>query len=239
MKQMKNLVLIIIFITTIWSCSNKTDSSNSTNHYVTKDSLITLTETIEIKINTSLPFGCADLTKFKYPKHWDADLENYGQLQQPKGKEFGKIGQCFGKINKVESFKVKPEIRELKHIKIGRDFLETLYFDTISQQRIDSLKYRLPNVGNYQCYYFFEQSKNIFGDYGNLLLLDPKSRKGKTLNVYYEVGGDQHVNFRYFYFEGETIRIYQGSCYDDGCGLAESFTLSIKADGQIIINKLK
>lgn len=135
--------------------------------------------------------------------------------------------------------KLKPEILEFKHIKIGKDFLNTVYYDTITQHKIDSLKYRLPDIGDYQCYYFYEQSKKIFGQYGNLLLLDPKSKTGKTLNIYYEVGGDQHVSFRYFYLDKSTIKIYQGSCYDDGCGLTESFNVNIKSDGQITIEELK
>lgn len=238
-KRMKNLLLTSIFFTTILSCTNKTNSLNSSNQNVTKDSSITQTERDEIKINVTLPFGCAELTEFKYPKHWNGDLENYGQLKQPKGQEFDNIGQYFSAINKVETIKLKPKILEVNHIKIGKDFLNTVYYDTISQQRIESLKYRLPNIGNYQCYYFLEQSQKLYGNYGNLLLLDPKSKKGKTLNVYYEVGGDQHVNFRYFYLDGETIRIYEGSCYDDGCDLTERFSVNIKTDGQIIINELK
>lgn len=237
---MKKNLLILICCSIIWSCSNRTvDTSNSIDTPATQNNLVAETYTSKIQINTSFPFGCADLTKYKYPMHWDGDLENYGQLKQPKGKEFENIGQCFRGINGIMTNKLKPEILELKHIKIGKDFLNTVYYDTITQHKIDSLKYRLPDIGNYQCYYFYEQSKKTFGQYGNLLLLDPKSKTGKTLNVYYEVGGDQHVNFRYFYIDKATIRIYEGSCYDDGCGLAESFKVNIKSDGQITINELK
>ena len=237
---MKKNLLILICCSIIWSCSNRTvDTSNSIDTPATQNNLVAETYTSKIQINTSFPFGCADLTKYKYPKHWDGDLENYGQLKQPKGKEFENIGKCFRGINGIMTNKSKPEILELKQIKIGKDFLNTVYYDTITQHKIDSLKYRLPDIGNYQCYYFYEQSKKTFGQYGNLLLLDPKSKTGKTLNIYYEVGGDQHVNFRYFYIDKATIRIYEGSCYDDGCGLTESFNINLKSDGQITIIELK
>ena len=237
---MKKYVLILFCCSTIWSCSKrKVDTSNSLNTPETIDNLATQNDHGEIQINANYPFGCADLIKYKYPKHWDGDLENYGQLKQPKGLEFENIGQCFGEINRIVTNKLKPEILELKHLKIGQDFLNTVYYDTITQHKIDSLKYRLPDIGAYQCYYFYEQSKGIFGQYGNLLLLDPKTKTGRTLNIYYEVGGDQHVNFRYFFLNESTIRIYEGSCYDDGCSLTERFNVMIKSDGQITIDELK
>jgi len=233
---MKKLLIIFTFLSTISSCSNKAvDNSSSKDTPVTKDILTEPIGTSEIQINTSVPFGCSNLTT----KHWEADPKRYGRLKQPEEKEFEAIGECYASINKANTQQLKPEIIETKHIKIGVDFKNTVYFDTIAQQNIDSLKYRLPDIGNYQCYYFFEQSKNMYGDYGTLLLLDPKLKTGKTLNIYYEVGGDQHVNFRYFFIDSETIKIYEGSCYDDGCGLTENFTVNIKAEGKIIITELK
>jgi len=41
----------------------------------------------------------------------------------------------------------------------------------------DSCRYRLTNMGIYECYYSNSR-------YGNLLLLDPKTNKGKLLNIY-------------------------------------------------------
>ena len=233
---MKKNLLILICCSTIWLCSNQTvGTSNSIDSPSTKDNLVTQTDTNKIQINTNFPFGCSSLTT----KHWEADPKRYGRLKQPEEKEFEDIGKCYVSINTAATLQSKPEIIETKHLKIGVDFKNTIYYDTISQQNIDSLNYRLPDIGVYQCYYFFEQSKNMFGDYGTLLLLDPKLKTGKTLNIYYEVGGDQHVNFRYFFIDGETIKIYEGSCYDDGCSLAEKFTVNIKADGQVSINELK
>ena len=232
---MKKLLILFTCFSIISSCSNKVTHNSSFKDDVETKCILTQPLRIdEIKINTSIPFGCSNLTS----KHWEADPENYGRLKQPGEKEFREIGACYARINKVSSQLLAPKTPEAKHIKIGVDFTNTVFYDTIAQRNIDSLKYRLPNIGRYQCYYYFGQSKKMFGDYGVLLLFDPKRNIAKTINVYYEVGGDQHVNLRYFYLEDATIRIYEGSCYDNGCGLTEKFKVNIRANGQININEL-
>jgi len=234
-----SLILLLLFSTTL-SCKNKSlDNSHSSGKNVLENDSTSSEKPVEITINTSFPFGCSDLVKLDYPVYWEGDLENYGHLKQPQGKEFEDLMQCFGSLNKIGTQPIKPEVLETAHIKIGGDNLNTLYFDTISQQNIKSLKYRLPNIGQYECYYFFDQSLNKPGDYGNLLLFEPESKKGKTLNIYYEVGGEQNINFRFFLIEDETIKIYEGSCYDDGCRLVEKYVVQINPAGQIIINELK
>lgn len=236
---MKNILLLFIFSAIIGACSNQTTNDpDSTVSSSSKDSLTSRNKKDSIQINTNLPFGCSELIKHKYPKKWKADLSNYGQLLQPEGKEFENIGQCFEKINGIISTSDRPEILKVEPLKISKN-LSNVNFDSVLQGDIDSLKYRLPNIGKYQCYYFYAQSQKNFGLYGNLVLLNPESREAKLLNVYYQVGGEQHVSFRYFYMEGREVRIYQGSCYDDGCDLSESFIVKIKLDGQIMIEELK
>ena len=158
--------------------------------------LVAPTTGIEILINADLPFGYKELINFNYPKRWEGDLENYGHLKQPNGKEFEKIGEYYSEIHSRKTQKTKPEILELTHLKLGTDFLDPIYFDTLTQQKTDSLKYRLPDIGNYQCYYFFETSKKNAGEYGNLLLLYPKTKTRKTFNNYYRVNGEQSVSYR-------------------------------------------
>lgn len=237
-KTMKKL-LLFFFLIVLLCCNKKTVPSNLSIPNGTEDSNSEETAKRVIKINAGFPFGCPDLAIYSYPKHWKEDPENYGRLKLPEGQEFDTIGVCFKDLNKVENIAIGPEILGVDHLLMGKDFLNTVYFDRVAQKAIDSLKYRLPDIGNYQCYYYFEKSKLKYGEYGNLLLLDPKTKRGKTLNVYYEIGGDQHVDFRYFYLNAGVLRIYEGSCYDDGCGLRESFTVEIKAEGQINIKELK
>lgn len=235
---MKQILTLLIASITILSCSNKSDTSSELTENDSNNSLTADTVFQKIKINTTLPFGCPKLLSNKYPKHWDADAENYGRLAQPQGKEFEGISACFEKLNKVDDCNFKPEILNYNHLKIGADNTNTIYFDTILQQNINALKYRLPNIGNYACFYYYEESQNDKGNYGNLLLVDAETLTGTTVNIYYTVSGDQYVKFRYFYVEGHTIKIYEGACYDNGCDLAEAFIINITTDGQIVINEL-
>ena len=91
----------------------------------------------------------------------------------------------------------------------------------------------MPNIGIYECYYSYER-------YGNLLLLDPKTKNGKLLNIYADdIGGDSHTILRYFFIDKNVINIYEGSCYDDGCNLDEKFKIIINQDGEININQMQ
>ncbi|MFN5213659.1 MAG: hypothetical protein ACK5DY_03505 [Bacteroidota bacterium] len=230
---MKDLLLIFFTFSIIWSCSNQTlDSSNSEDTSATKDNLIAQSDTSKIEINADFPFGCADLTKFKYPKHWEGDLENYGQLKKPSGKKFDDIGQCFASINLVKTIK-SPKFKSLEILKIGDNCKGASNIDTLLQKSIDSCKYRLPNIGTYECYYSYER-------FGNLLLLDPKTKNGKLLNIYADdIGGDSHTILRYFFIDKNVINIYEGSCYDDGCTLDEKFKIIINKDAEININQMQ
>lgn len=232
---MKKLLVLLICGFTICSCSNPSaGNSNFIDTTSTKDNLISQTDTPKIQINSSFPFGCADLTKYKYPKRWEGDLENYGQLKQPKGKEFDDIGQCFELINSSKTIG-SPTLKHLELLKIGDNFKNTLYLDTLLQKSTDSCRYRLPNIGIYECYYSYQQDTkpNSFGMYGNLLLLDPTNKQGKLVNVYFQGSGEQHLFYRYFFINNNVISIYEGYCYDDGCSLDEKFKITISQNGEL------
>ena len=230
---MKNFLLIFLSCSTIWSCSNRTDDNSiSTDSSTTKDNLISQTDTSRIQINANFPFGCADLTKFKYPKKWEGDLENYGHLKIPNGQEFEDIGKCFNNINSAKTIK-SPKPQKVELLEIGDIFKYANNMDTSMQISIDSCRYRLPNIGIYECYYSYQR-------YGNLILLDPKTNEGKLLNIYADdLGGDSHTILRYFYIDKNEIRIYEATCYDDGCSLNEKYKIIINSDGRININTLK
>lgn len=230
---MKYLLLIIVFCSTIWSCSNQTtDNSIYLDTLKSKYNLIGQADTTEIQINASFPFGCADLTKFIYPKHWEGDLENTGHLRSPNGQEFEDIGKCFNVINSAKTIK-SPRLEKLELLEIGDIFKNVNNLDTLMQISIDSCRYRLPNIGMYECYYSYQH-------YGNLILLDPKTNVGKLLNIYADdLGGDSHTILRYFYIDKNEISIYEATYYDDGCSLDEKYKIIMNPDGGIDINTLK
>ncbi|MCC7301141.1 MAG: hypothetical protein IT233_00720 [Bacteroidia bacterium] len=225
---MKYTLIISIFCLTILSCSDSTNSS--------KEDVVEEIDLNAIQINATLPFGCINLTKLKYPMEWTSDLKNYGQLKNPE--ELDSIGKCFYKINSSKVIN-SPVVKKSELLLIG-DFLEQSHFlDTILQNSIDSCRFRLPNIGIYECYYSFQRDVKIssFGSYGNLLLLDPKTKTGKLLNIYFEGSGDSNVMSRYFFIDKDTIIIYEGRCYDDGCDLDEKYKINIAHDGSVNINR--
>ena len=233
---MKKHLYILFSILTIWSCSNSNhNNSNTTNTSPTKDSIILKNEANKVSINNTFPFGCNDLIKIKYPKHWEGHEEG---LVQPKGKEFEDIGQCFQHINSAKTIGAL-KVNKIEIVGIGDNYKDQ-DFDSLAIKSIDSCLYRLPNIGIYECYYFYQETNiKIHGIYGNLLLLDPLTRNGKLLNIYFEYSGDQHINFRYFLANKDTIILYEGACYDDGCSLSETFRIKVNKDGKINIRQIK
>ncbi|MEX1189699.1 MAG: hypothetical protein WED33_10610 [Bacteroidia bacterium] len=229
---MKNLLLLLISCSTIWSCSNQTPNNPiSADTSATKDNLIGQTDTAKAQINANFPFGCADLKKFKYPKHWEGDLENYGHLKKPKGQEFESIGKCFNAINSGKTIK-SPRPQKVELLEIGDIFKNANNLDALMRISFDSCRYRLPNIGIYECYYSYQ-------GYGNLILLNLKTNEGKLLNIYGDdLLGDPHTKMRYFYIDKNEISIYEASYYDDGCSLDEKYKISINSDGVINISTL-
>jgi hypothetical protein len=230
---MKNIFLIIIFCSTCWSCYNQTnDNPISTDNTKTNDNLVGQRDIEKTQINANFPFGCADLTRLKYPKHWEGDLENYGHLKKSNGQEFENIRQCFNAINLAKTIKL-PRPQSLELLEMGDNFINANNLDTFMQKSIDSCRYRLPNIGMYECYYSYLR-------YGNLLLLDPLTNKGKLLNIYADdLGGDSHTILRYFFIDKNAINIYEAFYYDDGCSLDQTFKIIVNTDGEIKINQLK
>jgi len=229
---MKYQVLTYVFCLTILACSNTSkDSQILSESTLIKENILNQIDSGNIKINGVFPFGCINLTKLKYPKHWEGDLENYGQLKKPNAKEFEDFGDCFKSINSIKTIS-PPKVENLEYLKIGDNFKDIYPLDTMLQKSIDSCRYHLPNIGIYECYYTYQQATkpNSFEIYGNLLLVDPKSRNGKLLNIYFEGSGDQHTEFRYFFIDKDTINIFEGSCYDDGCSLDQTSKIIINQD---------
>lgn len=191
-----------------------------------------------IQHNDGYFFGCSLLDSLQYPKYWKADSIYYGQLQEQGRIEFGAIQACFSHIHSRKPQRALPEFKSLNLIKIEGDRVLPNLNDTLYQQQLDSLRYRLPNLGKLQGYYFYQQSPGGYGGYGNLLLLDSISGTGNVLNIHRLVSGEQNTSYRYFNLVKNKIKIYDGYCYDDGCSLKESYVIQIKNNGAIDMDAL-
>lgn len=188
----------------------------------------------QIEINTTYPFGSSLLASFKYPKYWEEDPYNYERLKSPEGKELADISTLLSGIYNGKTIQ-GPVVDSIEFLNLNERYKDDLYyFDTLAVKSLDSCLYRLPDFGKYECYFYRQHSMKItYGIYGSLLLLDPTTRIGKLLTLFFEYGGDQHVNLRYFLIANDTINIYDGSCYDDGTTLMESFKIIVKNESKI------
>lgn len=231
-RLMKYLLLIPFLAFALWSCSRQNpDHAKLEDVSANKDKPISSTNASSIPVNAEYPFGCAELTAFTYPRHWEGNLEEIGHLKQPDGQLFEHIGHCFNLIHSVKKIET-PTILHVELIEIGTTFKLANNLNITKQSSFDHCLYRLPDIGIYEVYYAFNQ-------YGNLILLNPATHDAKLLNIYADdLGGDSSTVLRYFYMEKNEIQIYEASYYDDGCTLNKHSTITIQADGQLNIHTL-
>lgn len=179
---MKSFLYIFVSSLTILFCANANRNKVKLSvKSTTKDTILSIV-TINNSINAEFPFGCVDLKKIKYPKKWEGDLLHYAQLKKPAGNEFENIEHCHRIINRSRII-ASPTTSKIEHVTIGDDFKNTQPNIQLLASG-DSCRFRLPNIGIFECYYSFQQDTKSNGLYGNLLLLDPKKKNGKILNVY-------------------------------------------------------
>jgi hypothetical protein len=189
-------------------------------------------DTNHIAINATLPFGCAELTTLKYPTQWEGDPKNYGQLQKRHDVQFKNIAKCFNDLH-VGPLITAPLPQKMELIEIGDLLQNANNVDTAMQKSIAHCRYRLPNMGIYECYYAYQH-------YGNLMLFDPKTNVGKLINIFAnDLGGDGTTMLRYFNITQNEIYIYEAYCYDDGCRLDEKYKIIVDANGTISTQALK
>jgi hypothetical protein len=227
-------ILVVLMVVLVGQVACSPPNGNQTQH-ISSDSLQfdgQQPDTGKISINAEFPFGYTPLTQFVYPKHWEGDLENYGHLKMPKGQEFEQIDQWYYKLHQTKTI-AAPQPQSIEVLEIGDNFKIANNVNPSAQKSIDSCRYRLPNMGIYECYYSYSR-------YGNLLLFDPKTNSGKLLNLYAnDLGGDSETILRFFYIDKNTITIYEAYYCDDGCTLFESFKISVELEGAIEIEELK
>jgi hypothetical protein len=238
---MKLLRFIIILIPEIYSCSNTiSDNSNYSDTTSTNKTVVAQSDTELVNINTSFPFGSAELRKYKYPHYWEENHDRYGPAKSPESKKLADISTLLSSINHAKTI-LPPKIKNFEYLDLNKKYKSDLYhFDTTAIKSLDSCVYRLPNFKNYQCYYYRQQTtRSNYGDYGSLLLLDPAIGTGKLLTLYFEYGGDQSVVLRYYFMDNDTIHLYDGYCYDDGTTLSESFKIFINPEGKIEAKEIK
>jgi len=154
-KHMKSFLSIFVSSLTILSCSNANRNKVKLSVVsTTKDTILSIV-TINNSINAVFPFGCVDLKKIKYPKKWEGDLLHYGQLKKPAENEQENIEHCHRIINRSRII-ASPTASKIEHVTIGDDFKNTQPNIQLLASA-DSCRFRLPNIGIFECYYSFQQ----------------------------------------------------------------------------------
>ena len=251
MNNRKILLLSIFLSLIICSCS---DSKK-----VKLDSFSDFQDTPICKINASFPFGCEFLVSHKFPKNWEAksyDSTNSKAKYKPHVKEIYKTWFCFDSINLQRTISL-PIINKVEFLKI--DSAESKDFNDLLLHSIDSCKYRLPDIGIYECYYVYAQpsyssssdSTNKFYEYfnykkfgydgycigaGNLILYHRASKSAKLLNLYHTIVEEITSSYRLFYIDkAKTIQIFSSYGRDTEMYIIKKFSISILDNGEIKI----
>ncbi len=225
----------------IFACNNKTSENANILANTSKDSINPVRpDTNNIKVNAEFPFGSIALARYTYPHYWKEN-ENYNETKSKETKELEEISTILHAINNAKVIP-PPKTRSIEFIDLNQKYKDdSYYFDTLAVRETDSCIFRLPDIKNFQCYYFRQiTKKRTYGDYGSLLLIDNKTNIGNLLTVYFEYGREQNVSLRYYYVSNDTIHLYDGYCYDDGTTLKESFKITVNETNKIqVINSGK
>jgi hypothetical protein len=188
---------------------------------------------------TKLPLGSPKLITHLFPPEWETSIsvDTTNKGLKPNEREFGEVTTYFDQLNKGKSI-IPPPIEKFEKININGE--NSFCVDSNSKM---IFKYRLPDFGNYECFYAYgdflnehalskiDYSHQCF-DYGNLIFYNPANKVAKVVKVYYLFVTDQtYANYRFFYIENKhTIKIYESVASEGSCSLEMKFVITVSAD---------
>lgn len=202
----------------------------------------------------SLPFGSAYLLKNKLPKNWMDSTDEKGNISPAiYERKMTKIIRSYDSIYKAKSITL-PQFSKAKYINV-RNHNDSLFLKDIEKFKFNcDYKYRLPNFGQYECYYqslkltsdynnMFVRGKrytdNYYLEYGNLVFYNPVSGKASILNIYSTSTGQERYgsDYKWFYIDSDKkTGIYEAGSDEGGGYFSLAQTVIIKPDGEIVID---
>lgn len=189
-----------------------------------------------------LPFGCETLVKFQFADRWKI-IDRSGTVNMGfniNHKALLEINSCLQGINHVKPGEA-PLIKKTETIRPAK----TTVLSCNDDIKTDSIRIRLPNVGPYEAYYaynnFYANRPNDAVvtpqdcmEYGNLLLIEPKSRATKIINLYLMKEGKDQLELRLFYIDEQAnIFIKELRCDQVECFVTQSYKMEITQKGDI------
>ncbi|MBK7967877.1 MAG: hypothetical protein IPK08_02545 [Bacteroidetes bacterium] len=222
-----NTFVSLIFMIFILGCASpERNSAPEKTDYVEIAEPVSATSVKEF----NYPWGNPLLLQLKYPLKWEADPEKYGQLKQPEAMLFDSISNYYESLNLAKTI-ATPDYKSVQVLNpVPREEMN-VETDSLMVYHLDSCRLRLPDAGNFECYYF---SKTDIGapasTFGNLLFIDKATRNAKLIQAYHMQGGEQSVKYQFFTVEKLTISTFSGWYYDDGFTLKKAGHFNIDGD---------
>lgn len=196
---------------------------------------------IQLPKITKIPFGCANIKKFRIDfLYLDDDTILTSKINR--------IQDCYNEINFPKNKKMLTGLKlsdtpELLMVDIynKKDFEKGLLNFT------ENVRYRLPDMGPYRVFYASrfsaphnEKYEFRFGEAGNLILVDSVTNKVKLLNIYLSLSRPDYSFTRYFYISpNQSIELFDTEGGDDFFKVKVKYYIQILPDGEIIIKEVK
>lgn len=253
-RNMKHFVIYASFFIFVCSCTETTkkkeaaESVGKSNMHQTKsDSVAKLFEPEQMDINVQLPFGSPVLVSHKFPKQWENTA--YSDTKPSENENL---------LIEVEQFYYKLNTRKITEPKVSKiEYINLFYpwkFNDSLLKLVDSCQFRLPDMGPYVAYFNYSFTKGPYKEkegvdfeehapylisYGNLILIDPKTRNAKILNIHANIAAPFSAYARYFYIDNKgKIHIFERSSDEDLYTFKKRYSISIKKNGQIKVEEI-
>lgn len=248
-KSIYTLSLSLISLLVLYSCgSEKSNPESVTTHTNLIESLPPINNSLEQADSMNqvdfgrYPFGCPTLVRFAFSDEWNiidfSGTANMGHSIYQKA--LLEINACLQDINHSASIE-KPQINKSEKFSYFNEGDLTCN----DAGSLDSALVSLLDMGPYNAYYAFgnfhgdKPAETIFTpddclEYGNLVLVDPKTKNAKVLNLYSVKEKDKTINLRLFYIdENKLIHIKEIFCDEKYCKILKRFTVNVENNGQI------
>lgn len=255
--------LQFLFMAMVFICCNSKEKkenasySDSNQIYGNIQENLPDTSKYSVKLNSEtkevvLPFGSGFIEHIKLPIEWD-NKDSIGLLTAEE-KTFNKISKYYRDVNGnyTKSITGILKTESISSIELN----EMADFNTSLLKSISNIKYQLPNMGPYQCFYSYNEAKEVpliyidssgkkkeydyentpsyYSSTGNLILYNKISKTAKVINIYSEVLMPFQVEMRLFLInEKRQIMLFRYSNEEIYGSLAEEYLINIQVDGEI------
>lgn len=193
--------------------------------------------------NVSLPFGCNDLMPFTLSDYVTVyNQYNEDPIRDSIYRRFARLHDCYWEINRAATIS-HPLFSNVKHLK-----LEVPYqFKDLATFLIDSVRYRLPNIGPYQCYYSYqvaaqpdtaevsmEEEELTSRSAGNLIFYNPADKSTTAITIYLEIEAFERGISRFFFIgDDKEIIVYDFKGDEVDVDIIKRHVIKVDEQGRI------